>query len=102
MPGSPTETGPIQMLSRQDGWIGVRTVTNAGRRLAAIALFKIGRKLGLRQTAGTAEPHLVDSSVAPANALDSLAMAGETISEAEAAAILAGNRNFAGIRERVR
>src|SRR5271166_371016 len=65
-------------------------------------LLEFGGKLGLRQAAHTPEPHLVDLTVARANAPDILAVAGGPSGKADVAAIAAGNRNFARIRERIR
>ena len=64
-------------------------------------LVELGGNHGLRLKAHAAEPHLVDLSVAPANAPDILAVVGGSSGEADAAAICAGNRNFASVRQRV-
>src|SRR5271166_534873 len=65
-------------------------------------LLEFGGKLGLRQAAHTPEPHLVDLTVARANAPDILAVAGGPNGKADAAAMGAGYGNFARIRERIR
>src|SRR5271165_6573917 len=75
---------------------------DAGRGSAAVMLFELGGNHHLRLKAHAAEPHLVDLSVAPANAPDRLAVVSEPAGEADSTAIGAGYRNFARIHERIR
>jgi hypothetical protein len=91
LPGRPypNQAGPGPFVDK-NGRAGTRTETNAGRGSAAIAPFELGGSFWLRQKAATAEPHLVDRSVAPANAPDIFAMAGEPGGETETAAIRTG------------
>src|SRR5208282_3194923 len=74
---------------------------DAGRGSAAILLFELGGNRFLRQEPHAAEPHLVDLSVAPANAPDILTVVGEPTGEADVAIIGTGYRDFARIRERI-
>src|SRR6516162_10814346 len=92
--GRAIETRSASTLGRQDGW--------AGRGSTGIVLFELDDERSLRQITSITDPQLGNPAVAPADAPDLLAMTGKAIGESDAAVILAGNRNFARIRQWLR